>query len=249
MHTRRYGEYSVIATDAPSVRQGGLAFFWRESKLYEVEEVHKHGRNVIAAQVFNGASRFYIIGAYILPSSLTALAEVQKAWLQCPSHCTPMLVGDLNVDLESPPGDERGVAIADQVDAMDLRCMSRQFGQRRQRRVRGRWTWRMRRLGRWISSSPDYFLCRASSRKKFKNVALRQPRGSNSDHRAIVAEIYSDTPKRLKRYRRRRQQFPVRLPKVGPRTEMETQFETLRASTIKPPPRQWKSNAWISEDT
>ena len=75
-HTRRYGEYSVIATDAPSVRQGGLAFFWRESKLYEVEEVHKHGRNVIAAQVFNGASRFYVIGAYILPTSLTALAEV-----------------------------------------------------------------------------------------------------------------------------------------------------------------------------
>ena len=42
-----------------------------------------------------------------------------------------MLVGDLNVDLDTILMDERGMVIAKQVDAMDLICTTRQFGQRR----------------------------------------------------------------------------------------------------------------------
>ena len=182
IHTRRYGEYSIIATDAPSAQQGGIAFFWRESKIYEVEEVKKHGQNVISLHLMTGSDRYYVVGAYIAPSCSTTILEVEAAWQQCPKDCIPVLVGDLNTDLESPSDDERGMAIAEQVDAMDLRCMTRQFGQRQQRRVQGRWTWRQRRLGRWVSSQPDYFLCRMNSRGRFRNVSLRQPRHSNSDH-------------------------------------------------------------------
>ena len=58
-----------------------------------------------------------------------------------------MLVGDLNVDLDTILMDEGGMVIAKQVDAMDLVCMTRQFGQQRRRRVRGQWTWRMQRRG------------------------------------------------------------------------------------------------------
>ena len=75
------------------------------------------------------------------------------------------------------------------------------------------------------------------------------PRHSNSDHRAIIAEVYSDRPKKLKAYRRGRQRFPMRIPKVGPRNKMEAAFEELQSNCIKPPPRQAKSNAWISEET
>ena len=37
--------------------------------------------------------------------------------------------GDLNVDLDTILMDERGMAIAKQVDTMDLVCMTHQFGQ------------------------------------------------------------------------------------------------------------------------
>ena len=249
IYTRRFGNYSVIATDANSVSQGGVALFWRESDDFEVEEVIKHGPNVISFHLVTGADRFYIVGCYIPPSDTDALEEVAKAWQQCPKDCLPMLVGDLNVDLDTIPMDERGMAIAEQVDAMDLTCMTRQFGQRRRRRVRGRWTWRMRRGGRWISSHPDYFLGRRHNRGKFRNVSLRLPRHFDSDHRAIVAEFYSGPPKRLKAYRRRRQRFPIRLPRVGPRTELETAFEDLQSNCMPPPPRKVKANAWISDAT
>ena len=104
-----------------------------------------------------GRDRFYIVDAYIPPSDLKALEEIAKAWQQCPKGCMSMRVGDLNDDSDKALVDERGMVIAKKVDDMDLVCMTRQFGQQRRHRVRGRWTWRMRRRGRWISSDPDIF--------------------------------------------------------------------------------------------
>ena len=69
-----------------------------------MEEVKKHGLNAITFQLVTGRDRFSIVGAYILPSDLNALEEVAKTWQQCPKECMPMLVGDLNIDLESPGG-------------------------------------------------------------------------------------------------------------------------------------------------
>ena len=86
--------------------------------------------NIITFHLVTGQDRFYIVGAYIPPSDLNALEEVAKAWQQCPKGCLPMLVGDLNVDLDNTPADERGMTIAEQVDAMDLVCRTCQFGQR-----------------------------------------------------------------------------------------------------------------------
>mmetsp|Transcript_7501 Transcript_7501/g.17019 ORF Transcript_7501/g.17019 Transcript_7501/m.17019 type:complete len:226 (-) Transcript_7501:948-1625(-) len=82
-----------------------------------------------------------------------------------------------------------------------------------------------------------------------ENVGLRLPRHSNSDHRAIVAEFYAGHQKKMKVYRRKRQRFPIRLPKYGPRTEMEASFEELQSNCVKPPPRALKSNSWISDAT
>ena len=70
-----------------------------------------------------------------------------------------MLLGDLNADLETPRS-ERDVAVAEQAAAMDVTDMSRCFRQRSRKWVRGRWTWRQRRRGRWVSSHPDYIMVR-----------------------------------------------------------------------------------------
>jgi hypothetical protein len=96
-----------------------------------------------------GSIRFFVVGCYIPPNDLEALACVDKAWRECPAGAHPILVGDLNVNLRAPRT-EREETIAEQVDAMDLVDMSRHFRQRSGKRLQGRWTWRMRREGRWI---------------------------------------------------------------------------------------------------
>jgi hypothetical protein len=98
-----------------------------------------------------GATRFFVVGCYIPPSDLETLACIDKAWRKCPKGDHPILVGDLNFNLRALRT-EREEKIAEQIDAMDLVVMSRHFHQRLGNRLRGRWTWQMRREGRWIFS-------------------------------------------------------------------------------------------------
>ena len=67
---------------------------------------------------------------------------------------------------------EREDTIAEQVDAMNVVDMSRHFFQCSGNRLRGRWTWRMRKEGRWISSQCDYFLGRETERRRFRCVSV-----------------------------------------------------------------------------
>ncbi len=38
IHTRNSSGYSVVASNASSVHQGGIALFWRPNKLYVVKD-------------------------------------------------------------------------------------------------------------------------------------------------------------------------------------------------------------------
>jgi hypothetical protein len=130
--------------------------------MYEIKEVDLHGPNLLSFQLVLGATRWYIVGCYIPPSNLTTLTHVEQAWQACPWGCLPILLGDLNVNLAALH-DERNETIAKQVDNMALVDMSSHFCQQCKRRSRGRWTWRMRRGGSWISSQCDHVLDRATN--------------------------------------------------------------------------------------
>ena len=188
--TRYSSGYNVVALTAPSAWQGGIALFWRGNISYEIEETRIWGPNVISLHMMMGKIRFFVVGCYIPPSDLETLACIDKAWRECPSGAHPILVGDLNFNIRAPRT-EREEAIAEQVDAMDLVDMSRHFRQRSGKRLRGTWTWRMRRGGRWISSQCDYFLGRETDRRRFRRISVRMPR-YYSDHRALVAVIYAE---------------------------------------------------------
>ena len=116
-----------------------VAFCWRKSTDFEVEETRAWGPNVMTSQLVTGRNRFYVVGGYIPPSDLTTLAQIQKAWDQCPKGCIPLFLGDLNINLESPR-DERDEQIAEECDFRELEDMSRNFLQPRRRRARGRWS-------------------------------------------------------------------------------------------------------------
>jgi hypothetical protein len=113
-----------------------------------------------------GSTQFYLVGYYIPPSNLKTLACIDKAWRKCLKGAHPILVGDLKINLRAPRT-AREKTIAKQVDAMDLADISRHFCQCSGKRLRGRWTWQMRREGRWISSQCDYFLGRETNSRRF----------------------------------------------------------------------------------
>jgi hypothetical protein len=146
----------------------------------------------------SGGDRYYALGCYIPPNNLTTLTHIEAAWNECPKGHIPIMLGNLNIKLASPRN-ERDELIAEQVgDVMGLVDVSRQFKQHRQVRARDRWTWRMRRGGRWVSSQCDYFLGREIERGRFCSIGLRIPSHHDSDHCAIVAKIYSGSEKQMK---------------------------------------------------
>ncbi len=240
--------YNVFASNAVSVRQGGVTLFWKPNKLYEIKEWQVRGPNVITFVVVMGVERYYAVGCYILPNNLTTLTHVEGAWNDCPKRHIPILLGDLNINLVSPQN-KQDEMIAEQVlDVMGLVDVSPQFKQRCQAKARGRWTWQIRQGGRWVSSQCDYVLGREINRRRFCSVALWMPCHHDSDHRAVVAKIYSGAEKKLKAYQRRFSKFPIRLPR-GPQGELETLFEELCLDVAPPPMRERPKNQWISDST
>jgi hypothetical protein len=92
-------------------------------------------------------------------------------------------------------------------------------------------------------------MARDRDTKLFWNVAFRQPRIHDSDHRAVVASILGGRPGRLKHYRRRRQTFPLQLPLVKERDEQTCLFGELRKSCKEDALMWQKRNDWISEES
>ena len=190
------------------------------------------------------------MGCYIPPSdpSGKVFDYVRAAHDQCPKGFHPLMIGDFNINLDTPR-DTGEDLIAEQLDDWGYSDMSDQFSHPHTRTIKGRWTWRQNRLGRYISSKPDYFLAHIKDRKRFKQVVLKLPRHHASDHRAVIATIWGGNSRRMQRYRRKVARFPLRVPKVGPLPEHEQMFEELKATIEKPKARARPSNNWISSDT
>ena len=100
-----------------------------------------------------------------------------------------------------------------------------------------------------MSSQPDYIMGRQKDRWRFKKVGFRLPRHHDSDHRAIIANIIAGPKKAVAKYEKRRRRFPVKLQRMGPRTQAEETFEILRRAREPQPARERTKNAWISTET
>ena len=84
VYTRFSSGYNVTASNAVSASQGGIALFWRDKELYEVEEVAMCGPNVLTFELVTGQMQFSVVGAYIPPSDLgTMLSHIRQSWLEC----------------------------------------------------------------------------------------------------------------------------------------------------------------------
>jgi hypothetical protein len=192
--------YQVILTKAASPQQGGVALLWRaEHQDFEVKAVNIISPNILMFQLVTGEDRFFVVGACIPPADTMGVDDLRATWAKCPVNCKPLLLGDLNIDLQT----KREEIIMDLLDKMNLVNVSHKFVQRQGRQQGGgaKWTWRQQRGGQWHQSQPDYCMARDRDTKLFRNATFRQPRIHDSDHRAVVASISRGRPGRLKRYR------------------------------------------------
>ncbi len=62
IHTRNLSGYSVIASNAPSAHQGGIALFWRPNKSYVVEDWRIRVPNVLTFVLVTGSYQFFCCG-------------------------------------------------------------------------------------------------------------------------------------------------------------------------------------------
>jgi hypothetical protein len=79
IYTQKSSGYSVVASNAPSVHQGGIALFWQPNKLYLVEDWRIWGPNVLTFVLVTGSCQFFVMGCYIPPNHLSTLTVIEQA--------------------------------------------------------------------------------------------------------------------------------------------------------------------------
>ena len=117
----------MIATDAPSKHQGGIALFWRDSPYWQVEAYQAYDPNVLSFQLVTGQKRWYVVGAYVPPSDTSTIEYVSKALDDQPEGVDPILIGDLNANL-ADPGSDREHEIAAGEPIRRLATLGRKAG-------------------------------------------------------------------------------------------------------------------------
>lgn len=196
IYTRFSSGYNVVATSARVHNQGGVALFYKNSPDWQVESVRYHGPNVISFQLVAASRRWGVVGAYIPPSDLDTVEFITQAFEALPRALPPILLGDLNVDLDNPR-DERGQAIATEMAGLGLEDLLLHFRQRRG--FRHGMTWMQHRDGRTVQAHCDYIL--GTDRRMLTNVAIRNPRLFTSDHFMVQCSLLLNTSRRQSLYR------------------------------------------------
>ncbi len=95
--------YKILASKVVSHDQGGIALLWKENcRDYEVESARIATPNLLTFQLVTGDEQFYCIGVYIPPTDTMGVEDLWAAWEACPAGCTPLVLGDLNINFSVP---------------------------------------------------------------------------------------------------------------------------------------------------
>ena len=97
-------------------------------------------------------------------------------------------------------------------------------------------------------SQPDYIMMRKRDRRRFRNVGFRWPRYHDSDHRAVVATIKSGE-RQLTAYRKKRQEFPLKLPPAEQQDDLTQAFEALKVTCEESTTTKAQWHDWMHDKT
>jgi hypothetical protein len=91
--------YKILALKAASQNQGGIALLWKENcGDYEVELARIVTPNLLTFQLVTGNEHFHCMGVYIPPTDMMGVEDLWAAWEACPAGCTPLVLGDQNIN-------------------------------------------------------------------------------------------------------------------------------------------------------
>jgi hypothetical protein len=95
--------YKILPSKVASHNQGGIALLWKENcGDYEVELACIVMPNLLTFQLVTGDEQFYCMGVYIPPTDTMGVEDLWAAWEACPAGCTPLVLGDLNINFSDP---------------------------------------------------------------------------------------------------------------------------------------------------
>ena len=109
---------------------------WREGDHHELENGKVRGPNTVTCEVQTGEVRYYVVGCYLPPSDKEGknLGDVANALDKMPKGCIPMLLGDLNVDLDVPRN-EQEAKVAAAMDHHGMACASKHSTDRQRKKM------------------------------------------------------------------------------------------------------------------
>ena len=81
---------------------------YRPAPHFAVEAFHKFGPNFVGFQLATRERRWYIVGCYLDPDDTSTIENVVAALKDRPRGAKLLVVGDFNVNLAEPEGDQRG---------------------------------------------------------------------------------------------------------------------------------------------
>jgi hypothetical protein len=117
----------VLISKVASPHQGGIGLIWREDHNgFEVKAVWPLTPNMMSFQLVTGDERFYVMGIYIPPNCTSGVDDLRVAWEVCPADCTPLVIGDLNIQFEDP-ANNRADAIVDLLEEINTTNLSCNF--------------------------------------------------------------------------------------------------------------------------
>jgi len=126
-------DYCVISSKATSPQQDGVALLWEEGHQdFEVKAVTIVSPNLLTFQLVTGEEHYFMIGAYIPPTDTTGVDDLCTAWAARPANCTPLLLGDFNIDFRNPQTEQEEI-IVDFLDKINVVDTLRRFIQRKGR--------------------------------------------------------------------------------------------------------------------
>ena len=174
-----------------------------------------------------GDARYFVWGCYIPPFNTagTAFKNIQQVIGEKRYGSIPVIQGNLHVNVQNPRND-REEDFVEAMDTNDMSGMTRHFGQRRGRRLKGRSSYRRSRGIRIIALNRTN-CWRGETRRRMGRGHLVTLRHQETDNRAIVARFGAGNKMRLNQYWQRHQWFPIELPRCGPRSKSETLVKDL----------------------
>ncbi len=121
----RQGTNSCVKGGKPQ-SGGDCPVVERDCGEYEVELACVITPNLLTFQLVTGDEQFYCMGVYIPPTDMMGVEDLQAAWEACPVGCTPLVLGDLNINF-SDPQNEREDLIVNLLDNINVVDVSRRF--------------------------------------------------------------------------------------------------------------------------